>query len=73
MVAALPLVETPGLTRDAFARAGWQLLVSLGGQLIKDGTVLSTEEASLRQLAAILTSFQQGKTALWQRLEILPP
>jgi len=54
-------------------RAGWQLLVSLGGQLVKDGLVLSTEEASLRELAAVFTSFQQGKTALWQRLEILPP
>ena len=72
MVAAMLLVETPDLTQDAFVSAGWQLLVSLGGQLVKDGLVLSTEEASLRELAAVFTSFQQGKTALWQRLGILP-
>lgn len=72
MVAAMLLVETPALTQAAFVSAGWQLLVSLGGQLVKDGLVLSTEEASLRELAAVFTSFQQGKTALWQRLGILP-
>jgi SAM-dependent methyltransferase len=71
MVAASLLVETPGLSKDAFVSAGWQRLLSLGRRLTKDGVVLSTEADSMQELAAVFSRFQQGRTALWRELGIL--
>jgi len=72
MLAALALIDAPGLDEDGFLAATWRQLEQRGRRLLKEGQVLDSLQASTAELQSIYTKFRGDKGDLWRKLGVLP-